>query len=753
MRANISRKAKKVQVIMVYYEQRKPRLVLRNGTSRRPESPRLVLRQQRQEPPFQIGDNPTDIPLHMSHPQERYHGNFQNINPGGLSYAFANQLPMAYNVPLNMNMVPGHLAFQPDNTRNIYHEIDDHSGRVHELGGVRYAGYIPVLGERRNENTGRVSPRVALRTMMQQASRPNTQPEKFGRQTHYTQHSHYPRGASRPDSRGFSVGSDVSVCPPIDRNLEAHIREQLARSGLLRDCPEPEYVNRPMVVDPSIISCGRALKQQNLIHHRRPQYFIPQQRAFEDAGPPISTELPRAQRLIVHSPLKAQRNMGVSNYNAAALQSNVQQIQTYRGVDSAVQGSKRRDSHQAHSGEAGSKFLTKDDYTPTRQIIGYWVNPPSESPRSPRKISVQPLKPQDDTTPKPRRIPVKNNFGGASEPELREAPIRERKVKANKSEEIPKKEEIPSNKTAEQESLIKPIGFINTHATIAHDTSSHPNSQYASGIKRHDKVTVQDISDEETDESPDCKRKADFLEDCIKSLETWDKRDRKVLRKLLNILKTLDGSETDDVESKPVKKPEIAHEIPRSPRKERGSNSSLNPNAACFNDFKSATVLAPQTRKGNDEQREEILPTSDEILAMPYPKPHVPAEPIWVKTQPNKLIKPSSALPIPSKTTAGRKVPVKTIQPRIPREDEEGRVAKAIDQRLAEPLLARFHEKYPLTGTICTNPPSPTPVSVKNAAEIQEELERLLLQEKEKKAFANPSAFAKPRVPRASCQV
>ncbi|ESZ96865.1 hypothetical protein SBOR_2730 [Sclerotinia borealis F-4128] len=717
---------------MVYYEQRKPRLVLRNAPARGTDPPRLMLRQQRQEPPYSNDNNTTNLPLHMAFLQQAYHGPFQNVVPGSLPYAaFQSQLPMTYNVPTNMNMAPGHLALQTVNPRNHHHNMTVYNDRGHTVGENIYAGRTPVLEERRDENFGRVSPRVALRTMMQQALRPNTQPEKFGHQAHCTQNSHDSRNAFGLNSRGVSVGSDVSICPPIDRGLEANIREQLARSGLLRDCPEPEYVNRPMIVDPSIVSCGRAVKQYDPIHHRRPQYLFSQAQLSEEVRSATHRELSRA-------PLKVRRTTGIPTYKVNVPPTNVQQVQTYRGVDSVVKDPKRRDSPQPYKVEAGPKFLTKDDYTPTKRIIGYFIDPPVGSPKSAKKIPVQPLSNQEEATPKPFRQSAKNRLGGASEPEMTQAPIREGKNKVNMSEDTPKAS-VPSMETTDHESSIEQVKTIDMHAT---------------NPKNHAQITVERVSDEESNGSPDGKKTADLLEDCIRSLVTWDKGDRKVLHKLLKVLKSLDD---DDDNAKPIKDPKITHDTKHNPRKERGSSSSLNPNAACFKGFASARAHTTETRKGYHERRglslqEEIIPTSNEKLPMFYPKPLVSTGPVWIKAQQNKFVRPPPGLHIPFKAHVGRKVPVKPILPQTPREDEEGRIAKAMDHRLAEPLLARFYEKYPLTGTICENPPSSPPAPVKNAAEIQEELERLLLQEKEKKAFANPIAV-KPRAPKDSCRV
>ncbi|KAM0310847.1 hypothetical protein ACHAO8_007689 [Botrytis cinerea] len=705
--------------IMVHYEQRKPRLVLRNVQDREADSPSLVLRQQRQEPPFSNGNNTANLPLQMAYLPQPYHGQYQNMVSSSLQYAtLQSQLPMTYNVPLNINMTPGHVALQTVDHRNL----TTHSGRGLEGGEEMYAGCTPVVEERRDEHTGRVSPRVALRTMMQQALRPSEQREKFERQTHYTQHSHYPRDTFGLSSRDVSVASDTSICLHIDRTLEASIREQLARSGLLRDCPDPEYVNRPMAVDPSIVSCGRALKQQTPFHNHRLQYSFSQPQPFEEIK--INRELSRPPLSISTSPSKVPKNTGIPTYKTVVAHSSSPQIQNYRGVDSVIKEPKRRDNPQSYKVEAGSKFLTKDDYTPTKRIVGYFIESSGESPKSAKRYPIQSLSSHEETTPKPFRYPVKNRLGGASEPEMTQSLIRDEKYKANKSEETPKAP-APLTETTEDESPIEPVEAINT---------------CVASPKKQAYVTVQEVSDDDRIESLGGNNKADLLEDCIKSLATWEKGDRKVLLKLLKILKRLD----DEDDAKPIEGLRNTYPTKSSSRKEKepSSNNSLNPKAASFKDFSSARDHITDThheRRGLSLQ-EEIIPTSNETLPMFYPKPLMSIEPVWIKTQQRKFITPPN-LPIPFKTHVGRKVPVKTTLDPPPNEDDEGRVAKAMDPRLAGPLLTRFYNKYPLTGTVCPNPPSPPPAAVKNAAEIQEELERLLLQEKEKKAFANPSTL------------
>ncbi|RDW62660.1 hypothetical protein BP5796_10962 [Coleophoma crateriformis] len=85
--------------------------------------------------------------------------------------------------------------------------------------------------------------------------------------------------------------------------------------------------------------------------------------------------------------------------------------------------------------------------------------------------------------------------------------------------------------------------------------------------------------------------------------------------------------------------------------------------------------------------------------------------------------------------------PIRFPPPGLPVPDPPGREAKHMDPKLANPLLEKFTERYPLTGSRKpaiippkSTPPAPTPAK-RQAAVIQQRLELLLLQEKEKKAI------------------
>lgn len=114
------------------------------------------------------------------------------------------------------------------------------------------------------------------------------------------------------------------------------------------------------------------------------------------------------------------------------------------------------------------------------------------------------------------------------------------------------------------------------------------------------------------------------------------------------------------------------------------------------------------------------------IKTLDIPKAHV-GEPIYMKTvdipktgytyaiPPTAPLSPESGLPLDE-------------------EMEHGRVAYAMDPGLAGPLLQRFMEKYPMTGRRKVAAPLAT-AKGKHAAVVQQRIEFLLMQQKEKKAL------------------
>ncbi|CAL3972789.1 unnamed protein product [Diplocarpon coronariae] len=97
-------------------------------------------------------------------------------------------------------------------------------------------------------------------------------------------------------------------------------------------------------------------------------------------------------------------------------------------------------------------------------------------------------------------------------------------------------------------------------------------------------------------------------------------------------------------------------------------------------------------------------------------------------------------LPQPQLKTFPPQLPKNVKLPmRIPRETESGRTAATLEPAWATQVLDKFTEKYPLTGKVIP-PTAPSPLSKpprrgKDASEIQQKLEELLLYQKEKKVF------------------
>ncbi|TAQ84698.1 hypothetical protein B7494_g6972 [Chlorociboria aeruginascens] len=104
-------------------------------------------------------------------------------------------------------------------------------------------------------------------------------------------------------------------------------------------------------------------------------------------------------------------------------------------------------------------------------------------------------------------------------------------------------------------------------------------------------------------------------------------------------------------------------------------------------------------------------------------------EPLWI---------PSSVVTALPRMPFGNLVTISQLSNSTHDENEQGRTALAMDDRLARPLLARFMSKYPLTGT--KKAPlkprlMPTVARGKYAADLQQQLEFILLQKKEKQAL------------------
>ncbi|KAM3082614.1 hypothetical protein ACMFMF_002271 [Clarireedia jacksonii] len=541
---------------------------------------------------------------------------------------------------------------------------------------------------------------MALRVLRQEAIRPIMKGGNFPLDR---QHHHL----SRPDFVTHVHADHRRIdtrCPTIDRGLEARIRESLARSGLLRDCPEPEYVTKPAIQDPAIVAYGPITSRHEPSYHRKTRSHSSMMELSEEILRGSGNEVPRDPVMIDNPQMNMRRKERRHPFKESFSSGVSQQTQTYRGVESKFQALKRRDQNRSYDDEVGPKFLTKEDYTPTKRIIGYYVDPPAGAARNTRKVTARASEPLVENI----LVSPKKTSKASSEPNIP-------KQEANDEIALPAPAQmivdVTENRSKTSCSLLNPVERPSPMKMVKiidvknNTSASPPRSPNEKSGSNSEPQVMDDIIGQLEDVIPEKVEKRDPLEDCIRSLATWNKGDRAKLQKLLEVLKSMNIDDSP----RPSSPTNTIDTTIRSPRRERKSYSSLNPHAACFNDFSSVREHTSESRK-EFHQRQEL---------------NMPMGPVWVKTEANKFIRPPPGLPIPIR------VPVD----KVPSEDDEGRMAFPMDQRISEPLLARFLEKYPLTGTTAPTPLPPPPTELKTAAQIQEQLERLLLQEKEKKAF------------------
>jgi hypothetical protein len=703
----------------VHYEKRTARLVLRGVPPR--ESARATLRPQTQQiampqntlenGPYQMAQ-PREIHIRVPRPpMDMPYGPFQLLSPyhcPPTTPTSAGRLPVPIVRPEHFHGLPN----PPIRNVGDYQFRNDHPPPPYEhihgvFDGDDIEGYHPGM---------------ALRVLRQELIRPMMQGQGFAIGGHY----HQPHPLSRPAVGAYRRPEHRRVdtrCPPVGRVLEARIRESLARSGLLRDCPEPEYVNKPAILDPAVVAYGPVTSRRESGNHCKTKSHSSVMELSEENLRESRNELRREPVMIDGSQMNMRRKERGYPFKGGISSGASYQTQMYRGVESKFQALKRMDQNRSYDDEVGPKFLTKEDYTPTRRIIGYYVDPPAGGARSTRKVVVRASEPLVENVP---TSPRKTNKV-LSEPNIR-------KEESNDEFTLPEPAQMIVDVTdvrpktphsvlsiVERPSPMKLVKIIDVTSNASANPPRSPTEKSGSNSQ----TQVKDYSNNPTEQPNNLVsekvEKADPLEDCIRSLATWNKGDREKLQKLLEVLKTLDT----DGSSRPSSPTNTNVTIIRGPRKERKSASSLNPHAACFNDFSSVREHVTENRKDFHQRQGVAL---HETFADPpifHQEPHLPMGPIWIKTQPHKFIRPPPGLPIPIRAPAGK----------APSEDDEGRMAFPMDQRISEPLLARFVEKYPLTGTTAPAPlPSP-PTELKTAAQIQEQLERLLLQEKEKKAF------------------
>jgi hypothetical protein len=695
---------------MVHYEKRTARLVLRGAPPR--ESARVMFRPQQQmavpeNGQYQMGQ-PREIHIRVPHPSmDVPYGQFQLLSPY--------QRPPT--TPTSAGRLPVPMV-RAEHFHGLAHPPIRHGGEYQFRHEHAPPPYEHIHGVFDGDDIEGYHPRMALRALRQELMRPMMHGENFG----FAGHHHQPHPFPRPtvDTHAHAEHRRIDTrCPPVDRVLEARIRESLARSGLLRDCPEPEYVNKPAIPDPAIVAYGPVTSRREPSNHRKTKSYSSVMELSEENLRGARNELLREPVMIDGSQMNVRRKERRYPFKGSISSRASQQTQIYRGVESKFHALKRRDQNRSYEDDVGPKFLTKEDYTPTRRIIGYYVDPPAGGARSTRKV-VRASEPLVENVP----ISPKKVIKALSEPHVLKEESDDEIILPEPAQMIidvmDHKPKTPCSvlNIGERSSPIKMVKIIDVTNEVSASPPRSPN-------EKSDSDSPAQVKDDLVSEKQE---KADPLEDCIRSLATWNKGDREKLQKLLEVLKSMDSDETES--SSPSSPTNTNVTTIRSPKKDRKSTSSLNPHAACFNDFSSARDHIPEFHRHQDVALQE--PFAEPPLLFNH---NLPA-PIWIKTHshphPQKFIRPPPGLPIPIRAPPGK----------APSEDDQGRMAFPMDQRISEPLLARFVEKYPLTGTVAPlkreremGMGMGLGLERKTAAQIQEELERLLLREKERKVF------------------
>jgi len=238
-------------------------------------------------------------------------------------------------------------------------------------------------------------------------------------------------------------------------------------------------------------------------------------------------------------------------------------------------------------------------------------------------------------------------------------------------------------------------------------------------------------------------KQADELEDYVNTVVQWKKPERQKLQRLLDALEEI------DTHANPVPKPDSDNASSKSKATSNNAHSkSLNPCAPVFRDI--ITMRSQISSQKPDVHRG--LTT----LTIPRRRPRIAHDPhrglqspTWIRTSiplpvrkpltqqfssnpPATFSRPNASNPQPQ---ANPQCPI--VWPAIPIENEHGRVAQTIEPAWAEAILEKFISKYPMTGKVKSA--SPATAQGRHAAAIQQRLEYLLMQEKEKKALEEMS--------------
>jgi hypothetical protein len=201
-------------------------------------------------------------------------------------------------------------------------------------------------------------------------------------------------------------------------------------------------------------------------------------------------------------------------------------------------------------------------------------------------------------------------------------------------------------------------------------------------------------------------KKESRLENSVHTILSLKKHERAHLRELLELLSMAEDS------------PPIAHSV--SPTKK-----SLNPLAP---EFQRSLKTPHDPFELWCEHTWSTLPVHPN-----HQRPRLP--PIWIHTPKPMVLLAQPVVPVVA--TFERPQPMRTpnpiVKPEAMVDDGNGRETKVIAPHWANSIMEKFVAKYPLTGTV--KAAAPVDSKKRHAAAIQQRLEYLLMQEREKKAI------------------
>ena len=232
------------------------------------------------------------------------------------------------------------------------------------------------------------------------------------------------------------------------------------------------------------------------------------------------------------------------------------------------------------------------------------------------------------------------------------------------------------------------------------------------------------------------------FKDCVDTIVRWHAKDQKKFQKLLDSLKDVEASDSASTDEEAINTPftSSTDSIPQSDSE--GWIKRFNPQAKPFSTVRAMppanTTYGPLHYPA---QKSLFMPRVRPRLHLdinnatfhqrPVPNMYVAPPP---PPPPTYIFRGPSGYPTPPVTPFPPvlALPLGPFEPIFDDDNELGRVARAQHAELGARLLESFRAKYPLTGMLKAAPQ--VPVEGRHAAAIQQRLEFLLLQKKEKEA-------------------